>query len=91
MNKKTIAIIGSLTVVLGVFCPLFTVPIIGSVSYAGQMQGEGLLLAACAIASLLFALNNVHALYFPQKNGHGNLVNCYGFWSDQNAALRSRS
>src|SRR6266403_2050613 len=64
MNKKTIAIIGSLTVVLGVFCPLFTVPIIGSVSYAGQMQGEGLLLAACAIASLLFALNNVHAPSF---------------------------
>jgi anthranilate/para-aminobenzoate synthase component I len=30
-------------------------------------------------------------LYFPQKNGHGNLVNCYGLWSDQNAALRSRS
>jgi 5'-3' exonuclease len=30
-------------------------------------------------------------MYFPQKNGHGNLVNCYGLWSDQNAALRSRS
>jgi hypothetical protein len=30
-------------------------------------------------------------VYFPQKNGHGNLVNCYGLWSDQNAALRSRS
>lgn len=64
MNKKTIAIIGVLTVVLGVFCPLFTVPIIGSISYAGQMQGEGLLLEACAIASLIFALNNVHAPSF---------------------------
>ncbi len=33
----------------------------------------------------------VDGLYFPQKNGHGNLVNCKGLWSDQNAALRSRS
>jgi hypothetical protein len=36
-------------------------------------------------------LGGLAVVYFPQKNGHGNLVNCYGLWSDQNAALRSRS
>ena len=64
MNKKIIAIIGALTVILGVFSPLFTVPIVGSISYAGQMQEEGLILVGAAIVSFLFCLNNVYAPSF---------------------------
>jgi hypothetical protein len=53
-----------------------------------------LLAAATIIPRILYhcvSSTRLHDLYFPQKNGHGNLVNCYGLWSDQNAALRSRS
>lgn len=64
MNKKLIAIIGALAVVIGAFCPLFTVPIIGSISYAGQIQGEGMILAGAAIVSILFCLNNIYTPSF---------------------------
>ena len=56
MNRKTVSISGAAAVILGVFCPLFTAPFVGSISYASQMQGEGFFMAGLAVVALLFSL-----------------------------------
>jgi hypothetical protein len=49
-TRKLVGIGGAVVVLIGLFCPLFSVPFFGNVfTYAAQAQGEGVLLGLAAI------------------------------------------
>jgi hypothetical protein len=65
MNKQLINILGAVCVIIGVFSPLYTVPIIGSISYAIQFQGEGYIMAGAAAVCLLCAFLKFYWFSIP--------------------------
>ena len=64
MNKKTLFIIsGSELMVLGAFLPIVSIPIVGSVNYFNNGQGDGvfIVLLAGVTAALAFIKNSKYA------------------------------
>jgi hypothetical protein len=56
-NLNTLlGIIGSLILVLGVFSPLFSVPVMGSVNYFQNGKGDGVIVLILAVVSLLLSV-----------------------------------
>jgi hypothetical protein len=49
-----LGLLGSITLLIGVFAPIFSVPIIGSINYLGNGKGDGMLVLVLALIS--FAL-----------------------------------
>jgi hypothetical protein len=60
MNKRLINALGVAAVVIGVFSPLISIPFAGSISYANQQPGEGIILIGLAAVSFLCSLANVY-------------------------------
>src|SRR6266436_10374352 len=60
MNKRLISALGAAAVVIGVFSPLISIPFAGSISYANQLPGEGIILIGLAAVSLLFSFADVY-------------------------------
>lgn len=61
MNRKTIiGIIGAGLLFAGVFMPVLSVPIVGSVNYFRNGQGDGTIILALAAASIILALTKNH-------------------------------
>ena len=52
--SKMLGIIGSLVLFLGVFAPIVKIPILGSMNYFRNGSGDGVILIAMAIISLVF-------------------------------------
>jgi hypothetical protein len=60
MNKRLISALGAAAVVIGVFSPLISIPFAGSISYANQLPGEGIILIGLVAVSLLFSFADVY-------------------------------
>ncbi|MFN3389833.1 MAG: hypothetical protein ACK40O_12985 [Allosphingosinicella sp.] len=54
-ESRTIAMIGAVLILLGVFLPLFTVPFFGSVTYFENSRGAALVLIALALGAAALA------------------------------------
>ena len=65
MNRQLINILGAVCVIIGVFSPLYTVPIIGSIGYAIQFQGEGYIMVGAAAVCLLCAFLKFYWFSIP--------------------------
>jgi hypothetical protein len=59
-SKNLINLIGTAAVIVGVFSPLINIPIIGSISYASQQQGEGFILIGAVLVGALCAVLKVY-------------------------------
>jgi hypothetical protein len=57
-TKQLMGLIGSLLLLLGVFCPLVTVPIAGSMNYFQNGEGDGIVIILLALASIGLVLTN---------------------------------
>lgn len=62
--SKTVGIVGSLVLLLGVFAPIVRLPMIGSMNYFRNGSGDGVILIAMAILSLLFIFREQPAKLF---------------------------
>ena len=61
MNKKqVIAIIGAILLFVGVFAPIVSVPILGSLNYFRNGEGDGVIVLALAVASVALALAKLY-------------------------------
>ena len=52
-NRYTLGLAGSLGLILGVFSPLISAPIVGNLNYFQNGQGDGVLILILAIVALL--------------------------------------
>lgn len=73
MNTKHIlGLIGSIVLFIGVFTPIVSAPIIGSMNYFQNGKGDGMLILILAIVSLVFVLTKKYkGLWFT---GVGSLA-----------------
>lgn len=55
-NKQKAAISGSALLIVGVFLPILSVPILGSIDYFRGGEGDGVVILALGIVSLVLAL-----------------------------------
>jgi RNase P subunit RPR2 len=55
-RKQMLGLIGSLILFVGVFTPIISLPIVGSVNYFQNGKGDGVIILALAIASLILTL-----------------------------------
>lgn len=56
LNKgQELGLMGSIVLMIGVFAPLANIPIVGSVNYYMNGQGDGVFILGLAIVSLMFA------------------------------------
>ena len=73
MSKKQIlGLVGSIILILGVFMPLISMPIMGSLNYIQNGKGDGLFILLLAVVSLiLVVLKKYKGLWFT---GFGSLA-----------------
>lgn len=65
-NHKILALIGAGLLFVGVFMPIVSIPIVGSVNYFMNGQGDGvLLLLLAAVAGALVAAKRVRQVVWP--------------------------
>lgn len=57
-NKKLIGIIGSIVLLLGVFTPIVSIPIVGNINYFRNGSGDGTIVLIIAVISLVSILLN---------------------------------
>jgi hypothetical protein len=55
-RKQTLGVIGSLVLFVGVFTPIISLPFVGSVNYFQNGKGDGVIILALAIVSLILTL-----------------------------------
>jgi hypothetical protein len=55
-TKQMLGLIGSIVLFLGVFMPIVSVPIIGSMNYFQNGKGDGVMILVLAVVSLLLVL-----------------------------------
>jgi hypothetical protein len=73
MNKRqTIGLVGTAVLTLGVFVPLVSMPIVGSINYFNNGNGDGVIVLALAVVSALLILSKKYLLLWPI--GLGSLV-----------------
>lgn len=54
-DSKTLALIGAALLFVGAFMPIISVPIMGSMNYFQNGQGDGVIIVLLALATALFA------------------------------------
>ena len=55
-KKQAIAIVGAILLFLGVFAPIFSVPLLGTINYFQNGKGDGVIVLVLAIVSVALAL-----------------------------------
>jgi hypothetical protein len=71
-TKHILGLIGSIVLFIGVFTPIVSAPIIGSMNYFQNGKGDGMLILILAIVSLVFVLTKKYkGLWFT---GVGSLA-----------------
>jgi hypothetical protein len=55
-RKQTLGLIGSLVLFVGVFTPIISLPFVGSMNYFQNGRGDGVIILALAIVSLILTL-----------------------------------
>lgn len=64
-NKQIFGYIGSIILFISVFVPLVSLPIVGSLNYLHNGQGDGVIILVLAIASFFFVfINQFKLLWF---------------------------
>lgn len=58
MNRKLIGSIGCILLMIGVFSPIISAPIMGNVNYLNNGEGDGLFVLGMAIAALVLIMFN---------------------------------
>lgn len=82
-RKKMLGIAGSALMVLGVFTPIVTLPIVGSQNYFQNGKGDGVILLVLAAISLALVLKDQYKwLWYPAIGSLAFLL--YGFISAMN-------
>ena len=56
-TKKMLGLIGSITLFIGVFAPIVSIPLIGNANYFRNGQGDGTIVLILAVVSLILVLN----------------------------------
>lgn len=56
MSKQTLGIIGSIVLFIGVFTPIISMPIVGSLNYFQNGRGDGVVIAVLAVVSIILTL-----------------------------------
>ena len=59
-TKLLLAIVGSIILFVGVFMPIVSMPIVGSINYFQNGKGDGIIVMALAVISLLLALGKMY-------------------------------
>lgn len=59
-TKKLLAVFGSVLLFVGVFTPLISLPIVGSINYFQNGKGDGIFILVLAVVSLILALTNCY-------------------------------
>jgi hypothetical protein len=54
--RLALGLVGSLFLIFGVFTPLFSLPLVGSVTYLGNGSGDGLFILVFAVVAILLTL-----------------------------------
>lgn len=54
--KQIIALIGSILLIAGAFCPIITIPTVGPITYFNHGHGDGVIILTLGIISLILAL-----------------------------------
>lgn len=57
-SRQKLGIIGSIILFIGVFTPIMSIPIMGNINYFRNGQGDGTIILALAVISLILALKN---------------------------------
>ena len=55
-TRHSLGLIGSVALILGVFAPILSLPIVGSVNYFSNGSGDGTIVLLVALISLLLTL-----------------------------------
>lgn len=56
MSKQGVAILGALVSIIGAFCPVFSVPIMGTVNYFNNGRGDGIFILILSAMTIIFVL-----------------------------------
>lgn len=59
-TKQLFGVLGSIVLFVGVFTPLISLPIVGSINYFGNGKGDGIFILVLAAASLILALTRLY-------------------------------
>jgi hypothetical protein len=87
--RLLLGLLGSLFLIFGVFTPLFSVPIVGSVTYLGSGFGDGLFILVFAVIAILLTLfKRFRYLFIPALLSLALMV--YTFTSFQSRLGRLR-
>ena len=71
-EKQILGLIGSIILIFGVFAPLISIPIMGSLNYIQNGEGDGvIILLLAAVSLILVALKKYKGLWFT---GFGSLA-----------------
>lgn len=71
-TRQTLGLIGSILLVIGVFMPIVSLPIIGSINYFQNGHGDGVIVLILGVISLILTLTKKYgALWFT---GLGSLA-----------------
>ncbi len=62
MNRQTLGLVGAAVLFVGVFTPIVSLPIVGSMNYFQNGHGDGVLILAFALLALLFVVRRAFRL-----------------------------
>ena len=74
-KRQTLALIGSVILFVGVFMPIISVPVMGSVNYFQNGRGDGtIIIALAAVSLILVARGKYKGLWFTGVGSLGMMV-----------------
>lgn len=89
-KKQMLGLIGSIVLIIGVFTPIVSLPIVGSMNYFNNGQGDGTIVLGLAIVSLIVVLfKKYKALWLTGFASLGMLL--YTFMNFQGRMAEARS
>ena len=62
MNRQTLGFIGAAALFVGVFTPIISLPLIGSINYFQNGNGDGVIVMCFALLALLFVVRGSYRL-----------------------------
>ena len=69
MNGRTLGFIGAALLVVGVFMPIVSFPLFGSINYFQNGHGDGAIVMCFALLALLFVVRGSHRLLWIPGSG----------------------
>jgi hypothetical protein len=88
--RLVLGLLGSILLIFGVFTPLFSVPIVGSVTYLGNGSGDGLFILVFAVAAILLTLfKRFRYLFIPALLSLALMVYTFTSFQSRLGSLRN--